>query len=174
MHICATEFSFFWPSPPFRNILHFFVTLPASVPHNPHCCALEFPFHFYFLLFAPHLTSALLDVAPDYYVLISLFLCVPAHPHSTHSCAPRLTPSVYHYNKCLYELQCANSNLNVFGYPCSFSRGYYVRKFDKGSQLFTPSSSMTYYHPLEIQFMCSQFLDIFFSTISIQWKDNIL
>ena len=109
-----------------------------------------------------------LDLAPDYYVLISLFLCVPAHPRSTHSCAPRLTPSVYHYNKCLYELQCANSNPNVFGYPCSFSRGYYVRKFDKGSQLFTPSSSMTYYHPLEIQIMCSQFLDIFFSTISIQ------
>ena len=159
------NFHFFDPPRPLET---FFIFCDPPRLCTPHCCALEFPFHFYFLLFAPHLTSALLDVAPDYYVLISLFLCVPAHPRSTHSCAPRLTPSVYHYNKCLYELQCANSNSNVFGYPCSFSRGYYVRKFDKGSQLFTPSSSMTYYHPLEIQIMCSQFLDIFFSTISIQ------
>ena len=163
------KFHFFWPSSPFRIILHFLWPSPPLYPTLLLCPRVSFSF----LLFATHLTLALLDLAPDHFVLISLFLCPPAHPRSTHSCVPRLTPSEYHYNICLYELQCADSYPIVFGYPCSFSRGYYVRKFYEESQLFTPSSSMTYYHHLEIQTMYSQFLDIFFSMIPIKFREKI-
>ena len=171
-YLCHKNFIF---SDPPRHLESFFIFCdPPHLCTLHYCCALEFPFHFYFLLFATHLTLALLDLGPDHFVLISLFLCAPAHPRSTHSCVPRLTPSEYHYNICLYELQCADSYPIVFGYPCSFSRGCYVRKFDKESQLFAPSSSMTYYHHLEIQTIYSQFLDIFFSMIPIQFSEKII
>ena len=106
-YLCHKNFIF---SDPPRLLETFFIVCdPPHLCTQHYCCALEFPSHFYFLLFATHLTLALLDLAPDHFVLISLFLCAPAHPRSTHSCVPRLTPSEYHYNTCVlnYNAQIA-------------------------------------------------------------------